>query len=671
MALSDQIAARVAAKFQKKKKLDTGTVVYEYSKGQVDKRNRDKAKRLESLKGSINKLRSRVQADLKSSDKDKQLTALVIGLIDETFERVGNDQSAKEGHFGVTGWQSKHITFSGGKATIKYVGKSGVKQEKTVTNKSLVGLLKKTVSDCKGGSCFSYDGGKVTAEKVNSYLKQFDITAKDLRGYHANEEMRKHLKSVRKGGLPSDPKEKEKKLKAEWQEALELTAKAVGHEASTLKSQYLVPGMMDTFVQSGKVMKRLDKKAETASRVAARWRRRAGIEAIDLARIEKLRKDFLLLVKNVKKVLAKRTAPGNPGYDEYDELYGEFQPIVRAYKAAFDDLIFDRLIDKAIEWDERLGPEGVRSMKRMLQKPARRFSSALLLTPDLEHVDLKAWDRQIRRLAQDFWKSAKNAIKWYEGRHETEMTVQVPDQLMLEGFRVQIINYDPNDNNDPAALEKFKEALRVYKRMASKRLPWLISNQVPMVLDFKAGLGHAGVYNNGIIRIDAHSIGLGMVHILAHEMGHHMYKQIKGSAKKFWETAIKQDYGPLDLRELLAKWPESDKWASDFVEKMAAVDPVLAIQVDVLSYGHGHGQQLTRRYDFVDFVEFQGMDGKSTEVNVPKTPITGYAGKSPEEALCEAVGLLVAYGPGAVHETIRHWLSITMPGRVKFARARP
>jgi len=272
MARLDQIAHRVASRYKGKKKLDTGTVVYEYSKGQIDHRNREKAKRLEALKGNIAKVRSRVQADLKSSDKEKQLTALVIGLIDETFERVGNDQSAKEGHFGVTGWQSKHITFSGGNATIKYVGKSGVKQEKTVTNKPLVSLLKKAVSDCKDGSCFSYDGGKITADTVNSYLDQFKITAKDLRGFHANEEMRKHLKAVRKGGLPSDPKKREKKLKAEWEEALEQTAKSVGHEASTLKTQYLVPGLEDGFLQSGKVMEKLDKK--TASRVADRWAHR-------------------------------------------------------------------------------------------------------------------------------------------------------------------------------------------------------------------------------------------------------------------------------------------------------------------------------------------------------------------------------------------------------------
>lgn len=276
MARLDQIAARVASKFQKKKKLDTGTVVYEYSKGQIDHRNREKAKRLESLKRGITKLRSRVQADIKSSDKGKQLTALVIGLIDETFERVGNTQSAKEGHFGVTGWQKKHVTFSGGGATIRYVGKSGVKQEKTVTNKSLVSLLKKAVSDCKDGSCFSYDGGSVTPEKVNSYLKEFDITAKDLRGFHANRLVREALTKTRAGKkLPKDPKERKAQLKREFKEALDTVANDIGHEASTLRTQYLVPGIEVDYLEAGKV------KSKMAAAVAARY---LGARRVDYLR---------------------------------------------------------------------------------------------------------------------------------------------------------------------------------------------------------------------------------------------------------------------------------------------------------------------------------------------------------------------------------------------------
>ena len=80
---------------------------------------------------------------------------------------------------------------------------------------------------------------------------------------HANEEMRKRMTQIRKAGpqLPRERKERDKILKAEFKEALEGTAEAVGHKASTLKSQYLVPGMEDAFLKDGTVIDKLHKKA--------------------------------------------------------------------------------------------------------------------------------------------------------------------------------------------------------------------------------------------------------------------------------------------------------------------------------------------------------------------------------------------------------------------------
>ena len=67
-----------------------------------------KAKQVEKLRGSITKLRAQVSKDLKSKDEDTRLKALIVGLMDETYERVGNEESAEDGHYGVTGWKVKH-----------------------------------------------------------------------------------------------------------------------------------------------------------------------------------------------------------------------------------------------------------------------------------------------------------------------------------------------------------------------------------------------------------------------------------------------------------------------------------------------------------------------------------------------------------------------------------
>ncbi len=257
--------AKAASKFKSKKTVKTQkgdtAVVYEYSEKQVQHRNREKANRVEKLRGLRGGLVKKVRKDYGSAEPKTRLSALAVGLIDLTYERVGNAGSAREGHFGVTGWQVRHFSFSGSKATISYVGKSGVKQQKTVKDAKAVALLKSLAKGKKpGDNILAEEGFKLTPSDVNAYLPE-GITAKDLRGLHANEEMRNALKRHRKGSLPSDLKEREKKLKAEFKAALEEVASLVGHEASTLRSQYLVPGLEDTFVQKGKVMPKLNKQA--------------------------------------------------------------------------------------------------------------------------------------------------------------------------------------------------------------------------------------------------------------------------------------------------------------------------------------------------------------------------------------------------------------------------
>lgn len=270
-------ASDVVAKYKSKKRVKTEDgdtmTVYEYSDRQIAQRHKDKAKRYDKLKGKIGDLRAKVKRDLKSSDPETMLTALAVALMDHTYERVGNDESAKDGHFGVTGWQKKHISF-GKKTTINYVGKSGVKHKKEITDAGLKKALRDAYEAVEGDDTeiLSWEGGKVSAEKVNAYLKDFGVTAKDIRGFHANSEMMDRLKAQRKGKLPEDKKEREKQLKEEFKKALEETADAVGHEAATLRSQYLVPGLEEDYLDNGKVDGSFTKTASSlAERVVGRW----------------------------------------------------------------------------------------------------------------------------------------------------------------------------------------------------------------------------------------------------------------------------------------------------------------------------------------------------------------------------------------------------------------
>jgi DNA topoisomerase-1 len=269
-----KIAERVAARYKDKKKIKNKdgeeSTVYVYSEKQVQYRDNEKAKRIEKLRGKIDDLIKQVEKDLKSEASEKNKTwwaALAVKLIDCSFERVGNSKSADDGHYGVTGWKKKHVTFSKGKAVIKYVGKSGVDQEKHIDDSICVKMLKEAVEGKKPED----EVVDCTAEDVNAYLKPFDVTAKDIRGLHANQLMQEHLKAVRKkgGALPEDKKEREKQLKDEFKEALELAAEEVGHGASTLKNLYLVPGIFENYIKDGTIVENLAKQKKTATKTPA------------------------------------------------------------------------------------------------------------------------------------------------------------------------------------------------------------------------------------------------------------------------------------------------------------------------------------------------------------------------------------------------------------------
>jgi GNAT superfamily N-acetyltransferase/uncharacterized protein YukE len=257
MATCSAIAVRYKSKKKVKTKDGDEMTVYEYSDRQVADRNRKKAERVEKLRRQMKKLQTKVRKDVKSKDEKTRDLALAVGLMDETFERVGNDDSAKEGHFGVTTWRVKHITLGRGSVTVSYVGKSGVEQKKKISNPRVVSALKEACKGKKPNDCVL----SVSAQEVNEYLEPLDITAKDLRGFHANREMKAQLRKVRKGKLPEDRKEREKKLKDEFKKALEATAEAVGHDPSTLRSQYLVPGLEDGYMKDGTVNESHTRKA--------------------------------------------------------------------------------------------------------------------------------------------------------------------------------------------------------------------------------------------------------------------------------------------------------------------------------------------------------------------------------------------------------------------------
>jgi DNA topoisomerase-1 len=233
-----------------------------YSEKELEDRQKKKSGAIKTLQSNIAKLKSKLSSDLNSSDEKTKLTALAITIINITKERVGGENSAKgirkdldtgklkdggEKHHGITTLKSSHVTISSGSATLKYIGKSGVHQSKVITDKRIVAILKEYKNKNNDFLFVTKEGLKIKATNVNGYLKEFEVTAKSLRSYGANETMIGLLKSK---PIPSDEKER-KKL---FLQLADETADVLGHGRNMLISSYLLPKLKDTYITKGKII---------------------------------------------------------------------------------------------------------------------------------------------------------------------------------------------------------------------------------------------------------------------------------------------------------------------------------------------------------------------------------------------------------------------------------
>ena len=236
----------------KKKTKDGDNIIYEYSDAHIQKRTENKADKVNKLKNNIDKIITKAKKDLDSKDSKTQLVSLAVLLMDHTYERVGNTGSADDGHYGVTTWEGKHIKFSKRKATLTYVGKSGVDHKKEVTDSKLVMTLKNLKKEVGDGPLFETENAIVRASDVNDYLSKYDVTAKDIRGYHANRLVQEELDKITPY-KDDDKKKQETERKKQFKAVVEKAAEIVGHEPATLRGQYLAPSIEEDFLEKGKV----------------------------------------------------------------------------------------------------------------------------------------------------------------------------------------------------------------------------------------------------------------------------------------------------------------------------------------------------------------------------------------------------------------------------------
>lgn len=231
-------------KFSKNKNQNKYIVTEKQLKNRWDKKRLS----ISELAKNIQSLRNNITRDLSNENEKIFLTALIVSIMDTTAERVGNEDSANNGHFGVTFFQKKHFKINGNSVNIKYIGKSGVLHDNSFTNEKIANALRKAISNTPSKFVFkTSDGFQIKSDRVNRYLTDFNVTAKDIRGYSANKWVIQKLHKIK-------VEDEENKRKKQFNEILKSVSDKIGHSRATLKNHYLLPQLEQNFIDYGKIV---------------------------------------------------------------------------------------------------------------------------------------------------------------------------------------------------------------------------------------------------------------------------------------------------------------------------------------------------------------------------------------------------------------------------------
>src|SRR5947208_11244029 len=151
---------------------------YRYHERWRELRDENKFGRLADFANALPKIRRRVAQDMRLPGLPREkVLAAVVGLLERTFIRIGNEEYARENKsFGLTTMKDRHVKVKGPRLRFRFRGKSGRQHEVDITDRRIAKIVSKC-QDLSGQDLFQYvsDEGEVrdiTSQDVNDYLRE-------------------------------------------------------------------------------------------------------------------------------------------------------------------------------------------------------------------------------------------------------------------------------------------------------------------------------------------------------------------------------------------------------------------------------------------------------------------------------------------------------------------
>jgi DNA topoisomerase-1 len=229
---------------------DRGRKQYIYHERWREVSNLAKFWRLRQCAQFLPEVRRRVASDLGGRElTQRRVLAGMVALLDLTLIRVGNEEYVRQNNsYGLATLRTRHVSFQGRKALLRFRGKSGLRREAVVEEPRLVRLLKQ-LKKLHGAHVFQFkdaDGKTRAADAtmVNDYLRELaktPFTAKDFRTWKA---------SAMAAGIfyANLDIEKIAKRKRVIKESIAAVAEALGNTPTVCRKYYIHAGLMESYL---------------------------------------------------------------------------------------------------------------------------------------------------------------------------------------------------------------------------------------------------------------------------------------------------------------------------------------------------------------------------------------------------------------------------------------
>jgi len=228
---------------------DAGRRQYLYHAEWRRQRDREKFERIESFAEALPSLRARIDADLRRRGYPRaRVLACAVRLLDRGLFRVGGEDYADNGSYGLATLRREHVVVRRDRAEFDYVGKGGKRHIREVRDPDVLRVLRTLRRRREAVDLLAWRDAEgwhdVRASDINAYIKDTaggDFSAKDFRTWHATVLAATSL--AEHGNATS-----ERAANRAIREAANMVAEHLGNTAAVARSSYIDPRIADRYL---------------------------------------------------------------------------------------------------------------------------------------------------------------------------------------------------------------------------------------------------------------------------------------------------------------------------------------------------------------------------------------------------------------------------------------